>query len=167
MTHWSTLTTEQRIERMKAHWEPGLPASQWADLAGAPSRNAIIGMLQRHAEALAPCHLTPRTRKDKPSATRSQGGKISKERLRARLRVVDAPVPENVVFGAPHVAAVDLMMLNGHRCKWPLNEGGPFIFCGEATNEGRSYCAYHATAAVGQGTESERSAHRVARQLAA
>lgn len=70
-------------------------------------------------------------------------------------------------FADPHVAGVNLTMLTEHRCKWPINGGGPFLFCGEAKQSGRPYCAFHATSSIGKGTESERTAVRSALKIAA
>ena len=71
------------------------------------------------------------------------------------------------VFSGPHVAGVDLLMLTDCRCKWPINDGGPMIFCGEVKQLDRPYCAFHATEAIGKGTESERTAVRSALKIAA
>lgn len=39
--------------------------------------------------------------------------------------------------------AKTLLELGPHECKWPLNDGGPYLFCAEATN-GAAYCRHHA-----------------------
>lgn len=36
----------------------------------------------------------------------------------------------------------ELMALGLHECKWPLNEGNPYIFCAKATG-GPRYCPHH------------------------
>jgi hypothetical protein len=33
--------------------------------------------------------------------------------------------------------------LEQHECHFPLNHGGPFLFCSEATEAGASYCEHH------------------------
>jgi hypothetical protein len=35
-------------------------------------------------------------------------------------------------------------------CQWPLNDGRPWLFCGQASAEGRSYCAGHQALACGR-----------------
>lgn len=35
-------------------------------------------------------------------------------------------------------------------CQWPLNDGRPWLFCGQASVEGRSYCAGHQALACGR-----------------
>lgn len=54
-----------------------------------------------------------------------------------------------------------LLDLTERTCKWPVNDGGPFLFCGCEKPIEHSYCSYHAHLSVGPGTESERAAHRV------
>jgi GcrA cell cycle regulator len=58
------------------------------------------------------------------------------------------------------VAPVTLLDLKSTSCRWPVNEGNPFLFCGERAREGGPYCAHHAARAVGEGTRSERAAAR-------
>lgn len=61
-----------------------------------------------------------------------------------------------------------LTALSAGDCSWPVNDperGGTFLFCGEATAEGRSYCPHHGRRAVGIGTEGERTAHRVLKRI--
>lgn len=63
-----------------------------------------------------------------------------------------------------------LAALSSRCCHWPVNDparGGLFLFCGEASEAGRPYCPHHGRRAVGAGTESERTAHRVLRRAEA
>lgn len=58
--------------------------------------------------------------------------------------------------------------LGPRQCKWPVNDapvGTDHLFCGKPTDPTRSYCNHHARKAVGRGTESERSATRIALSL--
>lgn len=60
---------------------------------------------------------------------------------------------------------VTLLDLKPDACRWPVNDGGPFLFCGEVVASPlRPYCAAHAARAVGQGTPSERYAVRTLRR---
>lgn len=38
----------------------------------------------------------------------------------------------------------ELMDLGAHDCRFALNNGSPFIFCAEATDDGAVYCHHHA-----------------------
>lgn len=63
-------------------------------------------------------------------------------------------------------AAVTLLDLKSFSCRWPVNDGNPFLFCGERAQPGGPYCACHAARAVGSGTASERYAGRTLRRQA-
>lgn len=55
--------------------------------------------------------------------------------------------------------------LKPHQCKWPINDGGPYLFCGKGREPGSPYCHEHKCRSVGNGTEAERSAHRILKRL--
>lgn len=182
---WATKEVREELKVMLAD---GRTAREMADRYGV-SRNAVIGIVSRDKAlkevgfALKPgwngsmAGKTTRKSNPTPSLPRAsrkgvRGGKISLNRLKV------APTPPIVEmfdgvpdtpgrFGAPHVAGIDLMMLTECRCKWPLNDGGPFLFCGEAKKSDGAYCAFHAQASIGKGTESERTAVRSALKVAA
>lgn len=178
--NWTDEIKEQIAEMLRE----GLTASQIAARIGGVSRNAVIGVVHRDKRLKAIGFkrsmnenggvTEARARRVSVAASRSnktvRGGQISRNRLVAAPPIVDlldeAPDLPGA-FGAPQVAGVSLMMLTEHRCKWPINDGGPFLFCGEAKQTGRPYCAFHASAALGKGTESERTAVRSALKIAA
>jgi len=54
--------------------------------------------------------------------------------------------PMRPVYTEPRgIMLIDLEI--GAECEWPLNDGGPFLFCGCAVYPGRPYCADHAARA--------------------
>jgi GcrA cell cycle regulator len=62
-----------------------------------------------------------------------------------RIRLVKgkAPPPPPPVYTEPRgILLIDLEI--GVECEWPLNDGGPFRFCGCAVHPGRPYCTDHA-----------------------
>lgn len=63
-------------------------------------------------------------------------------------------------------APVTLLELKPSSCRWPVNDGNPFLFCGAPAVSGGPYCACHAEMASGVGTQHERDALRVARYQA-
>ena len=147
------------------------------------SRNAIIGLVSRDKTlreigfAHSPGPQNTAKKRDLSIAAKRRRGAVrgGKEAL-VRLEIIPTPsiadlldaVPDTPgLFGAPQVAGMPLIMLTDCRCKWPLNDGGPFLFCGEAKQPGRPYCAFHAAASIGSGTESERTAIRSALKVAA
>lgn len=62
----------------------------------------------------------------------------------------------------PEPVTLDELPSNG--CKWPVNDGKPFLFCGCERGSG-PYCAEHALQARGKGTEGERRALSVPTRL--
>ena len=174
--NWTDEIKEQIAEMLRE----GLTASQIATRIGGVTRNAVIGVIHRDKRLKAIGFKRSKGESDDVRAFRAK--RISEVKRRksadAPKRIVVAPAPSIVDlldaahevpgrFGAPQVAGVSLTMLNECRCKWPINDGGPFIFCGEAKKPDRPYCAFHATEAVGKGTASERTAVRSALKVAA
>ena len=173
---WATEEARDQIAIMLAE---GLTGAQIAHRFGV-TQNAVIGIIHRdkHLKAIGfkrspgPQN-TEKARDIRVEAKRRKnvrGGTVSLNKIKAARAIVtlldEAPdIPGR--FGAPHVAGIDLMMLTECRCKWPLNDGGPFLFCGEVKRSDRPYCAFHATASIGKGTESERTAIRSALKVAA
>lgn len=173
---WATEEARDQIAIMLAE---GLTGAQIAHRFGV-TRNAVIGIIHRDKRLKAigfkrspgPQNIQ-KARDIRIAAKRRKnvrGGTVSLNKIKAARAIVtlldEAPdIPGR--FGAPHVAGIDLMMLTECRCKWPLNDGGPFLFCGEVKRPDRPYCAFHATASIGNGTESERTAIRSALKIAA
>lgn len=163
MIHWHTGKFPAIAEMLKA----GATASDIGAKFGA-SRNAVIGLVHRHAELKAVgFKRAPSQRKDsQPTRAKATPSQPRHKTVVVSIAPEAQPIPE-ATFSTPHVVGVPLLMLTDCRCKWPINDGGPFLFCGEAKQPDRPYCAYHATASLGKGTESERSAVRSALKVAA
>lgn len=181
MNYWHT----NNIEKIADMLREGKSASEIGARFDV-SRNAVIGLVHRNPVLKAigfkrsPGSQNIEKKRDLAIAAKRRknvrDGTVSLNKIKAIqapaiVELFDA-VPGR--FGAPHVAGIPMWddvrgrsMLTQHRCTWPLNDGGPFLFCGEAKQPGRPYCAYHSTAALGNGTESERSAVRQAMREAA
>lgn len=61
---------------------------------------------------------------------------------------------------------IAVTMADNNGCKYPLNEGGPFLFCGCDRYKTKPYCAYHVMKCRGVGTASERAAGKFDRKVA-
>lgn len=64
----------------------------------------------------------------------------------------DSRPPEKVVisgkeYDESRLPGFTLWQLENHQCKWPINDGGPFLFCGEV-KAGKNYCENHAQRSV-------------------
>jgi GcrA cell cycle regulator len=58
----------------------------------------------------------------------------------APLRRTEAPPPAGAI-GLMQLR--DETMFGSGTCKWPVNDGNPFLFCGHKTTLGNVYCGYH------------------------
>jgi hypothetical protein len=141
MIHWKELDTEGKCEAIRSVWKPGMSASQIAAaISREVTRNAIIGMFQRHWDKLEGVSL---------SASR---GAVPFNRTPRKKRV-RASRSRKPVY-APKMAAADydataiglpLHELSSRQCHWPVNDvppGGVFLFCGHDVSKGH-YCADH------------------------
>lgn len=97
----------------------GYTHAQIAAKTGAPSRQAI-GTIVKRAGLSA-----PRTKAEPSSAA-------------PRL-----PIPMQLDENAPESLRCDLVNLPPRGCKWPINDGDPFLFCGADRHELQPYCGYH------------------------
>lgn len=160
----SFIWSDERVEKLRNLWNGGLSASQIAARLGGVSRNGVIGKAHRIGlakHALAYDHDQPRVPKERP------------ERIIRPKTVKPAPPPKPVnvappapqpVFSVPKPKAFmkTLLQLECDECKWPMNDGGPFLFCGHPQHPGGPWCEYHYLVSVGPGTKSERMAVRIA-----
>lgn len=167
---WATPEARDDIADML---HKGLSASQIAAHFEGVTRNAVIGLVHRNKElreigfARKPRQQNiEKVRAISVAATRGKsvrGGKVSMNRLKAVAPPIEAPEPVD----APEPRNLTLMELTERTCRWPVNDGGPFLFCGCESAPGTSWCAYHRERVFGEGTESERTAVRSALKAAA
>lgn len=177
--------TSEIRDDMAGMLKEGLSASQIAAKVGGVTRNAVIGIIHRDRRLREIGFKRRPGRQGTGTTVRSvtvtsaprkdvRGGKVSINRLKPKPETPPEPVMGAIDVAqdaetssySPQVAGVSLMMLNEHRCKWPLNDGGPFLFCGEAKGIEGPYCAFHASLSVGEGTVGERVAFKWAQRSA-
>lgn len=96
----------------------------------------------------------------------SKRGVGAKERKPAFVAPRVTPADRKILKGAawkplPGTEPVSMVDLEHDMCRWPIGVDRPYLFCGSATESGKSYCPTHGEMAAGRGTESERKAHKV------
>ncbi len=134
--------TPERVEQLRSFVVNGLTCSQIAAEIGV-TRNAVIGKIHRLGlssgrPAAAPARDCP------PRARRPR---FSPQRVLLRLIRTDAPGGE-AAAGVPVESAKPCSLLDIAQsgCRWPIGDpaASDFVFCGNETVGGFSYCAGHA-----------------------
>ena len=140
----STLTwTPERIEQLRSCVDSGMTCSQIAAAIGV-SRNAVIGKIHRlgissgrPAGAGARANCPPRARHSRGPT----------QRRLLRLAYARAPLDEilsGMVVISTHPCS--LIEIDTHQCRWPIGDPGStnFLFCGNDSIAGFTYCLGHA-----------------------
>ncbi|MHC2298169.1 GcrA family cell cycle regulator [Rhizobium mongolense] len=139
-------------------WNDGQSASQIAARFGA-SRSAIIGLAHRNRDMfkgkkkrtggrpVKKAHSGPVTRENDGRRLVMQN--IHKARMEAARREAEefeagtSPLLQIHVSDEERLATgKELHDLERDQCRWPLNNGSPFLFCADATG-GALYCWHH------------------------
>jgi len=153
MTNPTTTTTwtAERVEQLRSFVVSGLTCSQIAAEIGV-TRNAVIGKIHRLG-------LSPERPAAAPAPARSCPQRARQPRRLARrhmLRLIHAEAPRVADGANAETVSVDsaqccsLLDLAQGKCRWPLGDGASnsgaadFVFCGNETAAGFSYCAGHA-----------------------
>jgi GcrA cell cycle regulator len=143
--------TDEAVEALRRLAKQGNSATQIAAAMSARyewmfTRNAIIGKAMRvgirlGVKAGAPPVETKKPKIQKPAPPKPKTAREAKPM--PMPVVIEKPVVEIVV---PVSRRVTLTELTGSTCRWPVNNGGPFLFCGAhgaSFATGRPYCAEH------------------------
>lgn len=142
-----TLTQEQ-IQRAAKMWTEGVEIKAIADYFGV-TKNVILGKANSYR------HLFPRRRE--PNKTKEEREAI-KRKPKSRVKsnwnrtVFSTPAPtidhdpeyyaRKTEYDAERLSdAKPLYELSSKECKWPLNDGGPYLFC--AADASGEYCDHH------------------------
>lgn len=131
---------------VRKRWEEGASSGLIAEEINAPTRNTVMGMINRMGL----------TRRDQPQRqdTRANADRSATQRVRARARVKDVIVEasnfpdEQADLRIPLKQRKTLLQLGNNNCHWPVGQpyNAGFFFCGAPgadVNEGRPYCAGH------------------------
>ncbi|AUX76389.1 GcrA family cell cycle regulator [Sinorhizobium fredii] len=121
------------IEAASKLWKDDFSASQIAKRFGV-TRHVIVGLAFRN-----------RDRFPKREERKTPGKKVAAPRVRKSLSA-PAPTPEvdipATAYDAERLPSAKLLYeLTAGQCCWPLNAGGPYLFCAAETT-GR-YCSNH------------------------
>lgn len=126
--------TDEETITLKRLWDEGASASAIGATLGR-SRNAIIGRVHRLGmqERRSSWVLRP-PKPPKPAVLKLKPVKKPSS---------PAPKPYVPIHHEPAPLNVMLCEIPDNGCHWPMNEGGPYIFCGHERNGHRTYCDFH------------------------
>lgn len=151
--HWKHLTTEQRIEAIKAVYTFGASASEIAAALGGVTRNSVIGMYGRHQTALSDCPLGGGVRRVADGKHKLACRPKAERKPKRPVRLPDLSAPRPVRAPSPLPPTVDyvsrdvpLLDLAPSDCRWPTNDaarGEQHLFCGHTRLLGYSWCERH------------------------
>ncbi len=162
---WTKLTNAQKTHLIQTIWRENISANEIGMAVGC-SRNAVIGHYRRHPVGLefVPLRVSIAER----SAKKASSKPVKKPANKPKPFKFKSVAPELPVFDIPSTDGYGLYvtLADNTGCMWPLNDGGPYLFCGHAKFGKYAYCEHHHELGRGRGTDSERSAHRVSERHA-
>jgi GcrA cell cycle regulator len=133
----------ERIEQLKSCVERGMTCSQIAAAIGV-SRNAVIGKIHRLGISSGRPAGAPARANCPPRARHPRG---PTQRRLLRLAYAQASLDEimsDVVVISLHPCS--LIDVEAHQCRWPIGDPATpnFVFCGNDSIAGLTYCVGHA-----------------------
>lgn len=179
---WKSMNLEQRIHLIRAVYRHGMTAREIAAAIGT-TKGSIIGIYGRNKDKLADTplglsdfqrHLTGDvTEASKRRHLKKKGVQVDKEEQTSyvppatdwaamgRMAQQRFPVLHGILDDTEYDEfALRVTLTENDGCMWPVNDGGPYLFCGHVKLKG-SYCERHHVRSLGRGTEGERRAHRI------
>jgi GcrA cell cycle regulator len=146
--------TEIRVSDLKRMWAEGLSATQIAGELGGLSRSAVLGKVHRlkisHTAPETKRALTANRRPRKPgwrpvqwNTAMTREERLQQRRERALLKLITQPQP----LPPPPVPRPDFLYLTFEQiqygdCRYPVGDGNPFVYCGNPTVKGSSWCLH-------------------------
>lgn len=162
--NWTELSRSQKLDLVKPLLVKGMTSSGIAAKFENVTRNAIIGFCRRSNLTL-PNGTPPKIMDERKKERRKT--KVSTRPLTRPGNTESAPLPKPRNEPRPSTAIPFEQAISRDACKWPLWDHSQTIgdCCGAPRASTGPYCGYHATRAIGKGTESERTAARVLEKM--
>lgn len=185
MKTWKELTTAERIDEIRRAYPQTIGTATriavfLSDKFGETiSRNAVMGMYDRHRDALKDLPLSGENRMTVVARTMREAKPVKRKPLTIRpvvrkAEIINPPAPVDAepadlpaFLAGPRPLLLTLFELGSRDCRWPVSgDGANTLFCGNLQVTGSSYCDCHKRMSIGRGTESERNAHKALKAVA-
>ncbi len=144
--------TEERDGELVRLFKDGLSQAKIADALGAASKDAVAGRIERLRKRGV--DIPPRKRKAVTPLGPTKPHRSPGLNFHGGVRPSSAGKPLPRTGPRPDEPAplnLTLLQLGPRNCRWPVNDGGPFRFCGARTaGGGMKYCPYHHELAHGR-----------------
>lgn len=152
--------TDNNVDWLKRLWAEGWSGGQIGQMMGA-TRNTIIGKAHRlHLQgrsrdggsttsplmAASPQNTKPTRHRSNTTKAGDMAAKAAASPLNAFIKsgAPDKPLPAFARPEAPEaIAGISFMELTDHVCKWALNDASPWRFCGQRSEDHKSFCELH------------------------
>jgi GcrA cell cycle regulator len=180
--------TNDKIPAIIKAWHDGGSAADLAAQFGAPTRNAVIGLMHRLGQRKGRPEASPYVEKIR-EARRRRHAELKAERPKPEKPAPPKPSDQKPVFPAtvarelpepspPPISAEiipfntardgypDILQIGRHQCKYPVGRNGKgwYVFCAEPTLDDHcSWCARHH--AVVSAPRREPSSEKIRRRL--
>lgn len=138
--------THELTAEIAKRWNEGWTGGELAEAYGM-TRNAVIGMANRNRGLFVMKPPPPALVKVATARREKKAKREKKERkLKMQQGIIETPP---MVPPEPVERVYTLMDLGPRSCRWPVNNGDPYLFCGEITeNHNQVYCCEHRARAV-------------------
>ena len=130
--------TDEKVAKLKELWGKGSTASQFAEIIGGISRNAVIG--KAHRLNLS-AKIKTRSATSNENYENSTNGKNIKLKRGGRSKFKSLIIEKDFEPENPKT----LEELDDNSCKWPIGHPNEkdFYFCGRKSLKDFSYCKLH------------------------
>jgi hypothetical protein len=125
------------MEKAAEMWNAGASMGIIATALGL-NRNQVAGKISRNRD------MFPKRGSPVP-AKKSSANAIRKMFYEAEVKPEPPPKPKESAqaYDQSRLPGYTLWELDARGCKWCLNDGAPFVFCGEVRRKGKQYCEPH------------------------
>lgn len=135
--------TPEKIDRLRELAALGWTHKQMAADLGM-TRNATIGKVHREGIELTHTNTGGNPHNLRPQAPRKPKPKYSPETRRTRAVEKTITRGQAISMEPPEMGVLDIMQLESHHCRFPVDGGGLFFYCGVPHGDNaKPYCRFH------------------------